>query len=274
MGFHIEIRAIPRMVTYDQARARFNSIKPIRGGSKSIRRLAERGDASKWIKEEIRDGIEVYVAGYYRADVVTYYPTHYEVSMGGYNTTSTRLFIWAALGVNVSTIYVGDWVPKWFKVPFPWVITYNDYPMESTGYYKFYYQSHEPVKEIEKPTKYKINRKRMNDVRAPLKPFYTYIDAMAAIMPDGIAAEPVKYWESPHWNNVDSVLANIENEKAWWDLFTILSWQTHRREWYRAAGNGSYSVNTPTAVRDVKAMKKWIEKGLKSINPQVLDVVN
>ena len=92
MGFHINVHNMPRIETYEQAKREFDSRKVVRGENQSVRRLGDRYEKEKWMRKEIQDGIEVYIAGYYDTDLVRFYPTHKEITLGGYPSRSTQMF--------------------------------------------------------------------------------------------------------------------------------------------------------------------------------------
>ena len=94
MGFHINVYNMPRIETYEQAKHEFDSRKVVRGENQSVRRLGDRYEKEKWLRQEIKDGIEVYIAGYYDTDLIRYYPTHKEITLGGYPSRSTEYFVY------------------------------------------------------------------------------------------------------------------------------------------------------------------------------------
>jgi hypothetical protein len=265
MAFHIDTKPIEFMPTYQSAKAVFERLTPIRGGDQSLRRIGKRSDDTKWLKHEIHEGIDVYVAGFHRTNLVTYYPTHYKLSMRGWTTLSTRLFIQAVIGVPVYYLHEKDYVPKGFRVPFDWNILYNYMPIKSNVSYDFDY-AHNPLSEMDKPPKYKINRKRMNEVRQVAKPFYAYIHTMDNLLGDMEMADK-SYWDSPYRHSPSKVMEDINNQECWWAMFECLAWQTQGRAWNHKAGKTEY-------WRKPDAMKQSIEESLKVMNPQVLDVVN
>jgi hypothetical protein len=118
---------------------------------------------------------------------------------------------------------------------------------------------------LEQPTKYKVNRKRMNEVRKTAKPFYNYIDAMDNLVGDMDVAFK-NYWDSPYRDSY-KVIANLGVEEQWWDMFECIAWQTQRSNWDHKSSQRVY-------VRQPNAMKKLVDDALKAVNPQVLDVVN
>jgi hypothetical protein len=264
MAFFIDTKPIKQMNSYQQAKDMFNQLTPIRGGDQSLRRIGRRNDETKWLKHEIREGVEVYVAGFYYTDLVTYYPTHYKLSMHGYYSMSTRLFIEAVLGVPVYNLHERDYVPKGFKVDFDWNILFNYMPIKSIGLYDFNYD-HTPITKLDQPTKYKVNRKRMNEVRKLAKPFYNYIDAMDNLVGD-MELTSKNYWDSPYRDSY-KVIANLSDEKQWWNMFECLAWQTQRSSWDSNTSQRVY-------MREPKAMKKHVDDALKEHSPSVLDVVN
>lgn len=265
MAFHIDTRLIKHIPNYQSAKDLFEQLTPVRGGDQSLRRIGNRNDETKWLRHEIREGVEVYVAGFHYTDLVTYYPTHYKLSMHGYTSISTRLFIQTVLGVPVYNLREYDYVPKGFKVPFDWNIHFNGYPIKSHEVYKFNYDN-TPITALDQPIKYAVNRKRMKEVRSIATPFYTYIDSMDNLMTSDAVTGNTSLWDSPYRDGF-KVVANLGNEEQWWAMFECLAWQTQGRKWDNNTGNVVY-------WRQPKAMKKHVDDALKLNSPSVLDVVN
>ena len=265
MAFYIDTAPIRRIPNYTSAKEWFEYLTPVRGGDQSVRRIGNRKDDTKWLKHELRDGVDVYVAGFHSTELITYYPTHYKLSMRGWVSTSTRLFVEAVMGVSVHNLNEREYVPQGFTMPFDWNIWYNHYPIVSSKVYEFDYD-HKPLTAIEQPVKYKVNRKRMNEVRKVAKPFYTYIDTMHNLMDDpkeGHKSRPdTKYSHA----SVDVFVADLPDQEAWWDMFQALSFMTEGRKWVYGTGSVHY--------RQPKAMKQVIERALKATSNHVLDVVN
>jgi hypothetical protein len=183
--------------------------------------------------------------------------------MNGYDSISTRLFIQTVKGVGVYPIKSRDYIPHGFDAPFKWDISYNDYPISSIEVYDFTYDD-KPITKLEQAVKYKVNRKRMNEVRKVVVPFYKYIDSMDKLLPTHEISDR-SVWASKYRNG-DNIIANIGNEEEWWDMFEVMSWHTQGRGWDHQTGKSIY-------WRNVKAMKKMVDDALKASNPQVLDVV-
>lgn len=259
MGFHINIHDVPRIYGYKHAIERFNSIEPIRGGDQSVRRIGKRNDASKWLKHEIRDGIDVYIAGFHHTDVVTFYPTHYEIYMGGWNTMSTQIFIQGITGRYSHAIAKSKFVPSGFDVGIGADVMFGTQPMWSTEAYKFDYAGN-PLQEMPTLTRYRINRKRMNEVRAVAKPFYKYMEAMHAITPiDQVTRD--SYESLNMWRG--NLVQYLTDESKWWGLFEYLASNTYISHYH----------NRLAYERSLSGMKRMIENELKGASPEVLEPV-
>jgi hypothetical protein len=268
MAFHIDTYHLPRIYGYDDAKNRFNNLTPIRGGDQSVRRIGKRNDATKWLKHEIRDGVDVYVVGLHRTDVITYYPTHYEIFMGGWGTTSTMLFITAITGRLCTGISTRNYVPQGFPESLMGAAhSYNGYPINTRTTYKFDYDDNPlDLDAHPKLVKYKVNRKRMNEVRRVAKPFYDYVNAMNNLTDRNISDDGRNdYWSSPYRNG-EKLLADISNQDKWWEMFQCLAWQTQNRRFDYQLGHMVYERNTSN-------MKRKIENELKYNSPHVLDAV-
>lgn len=263
MAFHIDANVLPRIHGYNHARELFNSIPPIRGGDQSVRRIGKRSDATKWLRLEIRDGVDVFVAGFHHSNIVEFYPTHYNISMCGYNTISTQLYITAITGHGCYNVRSSELVPRGFSADVNADATYNGYPIYANSRYEFDY-SDKPMQTMPVLKKYKVNRKRMNEVRKTAKPFYEYIEAMSNLMGEEIDNE-TNYWQS-EYRNPSRAVHDLPNKDVWWDMFNSVAWSTQSRHYDYKTGKQHY-------YRNVKTMKEWIDNALKAENPQVLDVV-
>jgi len=263
MGFHIDASVLPRIYGYNHARELFNSITPIRGGDQSVRRIGKRSDSTKWLKHEIRDGVDVFIAGLHHSNIVEYHPTHYELSMCGWNTMSTQLFIHAITGKGCYNICESAYVPRGFKADINAYARFGEYAIRSNGDYKFDYDN-KPLQEMPVVKKYRVNRKRMNEVRKIAKPFYEYIDAMHNLAPDELDSK-VSYWASPYRDATNLVLS-LNNKDEWWNMFEVLTWQSRSTRY-------DYTLGHMVYTRSVAGMKRIVDTFLKEANPQVLDEV-
>jgi hypothetical protein len=263
MAFHIDASVLPRILSYNHARELFHDITPIRGGDQSVKRLGNRNDATKWLRHEIRDGVDVFVAGFHNSNIVEYHPTHYNISMCGWNTLSTQLFITAITGSGCYGVRSSELVPRGFDAHVNADATYNGYGIYASERYAFDYVD-TPMQEMPRIKKYKVNRKRMNEVRKIAKPFYEYIDAMGNLMGEEIDGD-VTYYQSDY-RNPSRVVEDLPNEYVWWDMFNAVAWMKQGRHYDYKTGKQHY-------YRSVKAMKDWIDDALKANNPQVLDEV-
>jgi hypothetical protein len=180
--------------------------------------------------------------------------------MHGYYSMSTRLFIEAVLGVPVYNLSEKEYVPKGFKVPFDWNILFNYYPIKSHEVYDFNYDN-TPITVLDQPIKYKVNRKRMNEVRKVAKPFYNYIDAMDNLLSRDVEVRSL--WDSDY-RDANIIVSCLGAEEVWWDMFEVLAWQTQKSRWDHKTSQRVY-------MRQPSAMKKVVDDYLKLYNPQVLD---
>lgn len=266
MAFHIDKQHLPRIYNYQDAKDLFDRLTPIRGGDQSLRRIAKRNDASKWLEHEIVDGVDIYTAGLHRSGLISYYPTHYEITMDGWGSMSTMLYITAVTGRVCTGIPTRDYIPQGFPADLLEAsFSYSGYPIDTSGTYRFDYQ-HNPLDIDKHPVlvKYKVNRKRMNEVRKIAKPFFEYIDAMHNLA-DTKPEEGYDYWGSPYRKGSE-VVANINNQDKWWDMFQCLAWQTQTRKYDYTTGHMVYG-------RNADSMKRHIDNELKFNSPHVLDAV-
>lgn len=259
MAFHIDTYYIPRIYGYGYAKELFEKTTPIRGGDQSMRRLAKRNDATKWLKHEILDGVDVYIAGLHNTDVITYYPTHYEIHMGGWDSISTRLFIEAITCNRCASVKLRDYIPAGFRDLNDATVLYDGYPITAKGRYKFSYDD-KPLSDLPSLQKYKVNRKRMNEVRALAKPFYSYMQTMA-----GLSPEEMEQMNVP-WRGTLDIVEHLQDEDKWWALFQYLSWHSRIAHWSTG--------NRITYVRSLKVMRNSVENALKGkFAEEVLEAV-
>ena len=164
MGFHINVHNMPRIETYEQAKREFDSRKVVRGENQSVRRLGDRYEKEKWMRKEIQDGIEVYIAGYYDTDLIRFYPTHKEITLGGYPSTSTEYFVNYIGSLSLRSFEHKEYVPAPFTKS-PLVansdivcsVGYHDSYINAYDWYKFDYDNKPISDNFLKPKKYKFD---------------------------------------------------------------------------------------------------------------------
>ena len=255
MGFHINTSNMPVIKTFDQAKKEFQSRTVVRGQPHSMRRLGGRYEKEKWLKQEMIEGIEVYVAGYYNSELVRYYPTHMEFSLGGYPSLTTKLFI-QGLTYTVSfwKYYPDDYVPKPFsheankdiesRVTLYGIRDEADRHIDSRSWYKVYYDKRfDDNDNYLTPKKFKVDRKRMKEITHRYQPFLKYADSMIKLNSDAdtIRDEATsKYIKEQRSDNFIStwVLQSALQESEWWYVYYELARETYssvfnptNREW-------------------------------------------
>ena len=255
MGFHINTSNMPVIKTFEQAKKEFQSRTAVRGQPHSVRRLGGRYEKEKWLKQEMIEGIEVYVAGYYNSELVRYYPTHMEFSLGGYPSLSTKLFI-QGLTYTVSfwKYYPDDYVPKPFsheankdiesRVTLYGIRDEADRHIDSRSWYKVYYDKRfDDNDNYLTPKKFKVDRKRMKEITHRYQPFLKYADSMIKLNSDAhtIRDEATsKYIIEQRSDNFIStwVLQSALQESEWWYAYYELARETYssvfnptNREW-------------------------------------------
>ena len=280
MGFHINTSNMPVIKTFDQAKREFQSRTAVRGQPHSVRRLGDRYEKEKWLKQEMLEGIEVYVAGYYNSELVRYYPTHMEFSLGGYPSLSTKLFI-QGLTYTISfwNYYPDDYVPKPFsheanKAIETRVTLYGksleaDRYIDKDSWYKVYYDERfDDNDNYITPKKFKVDRKRMKEITHRYQPFLKYADSLIKLNSDAdtIRDEATsKYIREQRADNFIStwVLQSALQESEWWYVYYELA-----RETYSSVFN---STNREWEGKlTIRGMKHYIYNELKKNSPQVL----
>lgn len=170
------MREIKRITTYEEAKLRYEQIKPIRGRAADIRPLGARGNDNYRIAKYINvlSGQVSYQCILYSTPVVEFKSDgDVEINMGGWNSTATREFInrilhlacytkngsaVLCLGNNAEVVLhtVKTTVIRRMEVyPFTWELA-----------------SSEPVYETQ------LNKKKANGVRAKYSEFEKYLKAM------------------------------------------------------------------------------------------------
>jgi len=269
---------MPIIKTFDQAKKEFQSRTAVRGQPHSVRRLGDRYEKEKWLKQEMLEGVEVYIAGYYDTELVRYYPTHMEFSLGGYPSLSTKLFI-QGLTYTISfwNYYADDYVPKPFsheanKAIETRVTLYGksleaDRHIDKDSWYKVYYDERfDDNDNYITPKKFKVDRKRMKEITHRYQPFLKYADSMIKLNNDYVTDEATsKYIREHRADNFVStwVLQNALDESQWWYAYYALACQTcssvfnpSNREW-----EGKITI---------RGMKNYLYNELKKNSPQVL----
>lgn len=267
MAFSIDVHDLPTIRSYEDAVRVFTDIKPIRGGSQSVKRLGKRSDKNKTLVEEIVDGIKVYRARLWYSDLVSYFPTHYEISMGGYPSRSTEKFIDKVSPSFISKAQKSDFIPKDFVLDseISRYYYFAGVPINTGSVYKFAYGSNAPLEPLKHPTyqKFAVDRKKMNEVRRNYRPFTYYVRAMHGLtQPDTFERSGYKLY------SYTQVIEMVESGdlRAWSDIFSWL---------YSAARSParSWRSERPEAYCDLKDVFALFDVAVKACNPQVLKVV-
>ena len=260
MAYHIDAHHLPTLHHYKHALDEFNSIKPVRGEPQSMRRLGKRSDRNKWIRKEMIDGIEVYIAGLYETGLIYYYPTHMELTMGGWDTMSTREFIRKVAGKRLSSYDRSKHIPRGYMPPDEPRIDqfYNGYSIHANEKYKFTYEGFpmEPNRHP-LPKKYSVNRKLLAEVRKPFKEFYTYLETMYKLHGEGVPENDGQLYRD--------VYIEVPSKDKWWSCYISIAHRIARYKW-DTKGHVQY-------VKSYKDMIEYVEVDIRRNNPQVLTVV-
>jgi hypothetical protein len=274
MGFHINVWNMPRIETYDKAKEVFASKTVVRGENQSIRRIGDRYEREKWLRQEILDGIEVYTAGYYDTDLVRFYPTHKEITLGSYPSTSTQFFVEYIGGINLQQFQHKKYVPSPFTRS-PMVKNHQIecyinnvhglYYMNADAWYKLDYKNKAlNESQFETPVKYRFDASQMRELRKPYKKLLKYADTMLklsnneGVEKDENLNEQVRVYRE----NVLEMFA--DEDKTYLSYYHLLSRCQHHR-W-----NGKdYDTRC-----NIGMIKRYLDKQIKLENPQVLVEVN
>lgn len=273
MGFHINVWNMPRISDYKHAKEVFNSKTVVRGENQSVRRLGNRYEKEKWLRQEIQDGVEVYIAGYYDTDLVRFYPTHKEITLGGYPSTSTQYFVEYIGGVNLYQFEHKRYVPAPFTRS-PMVKNHQiecymtqsgeRLCMNASDWYKLDYEQMPIDKnQFEKPVKYRFDASQMRELRKPYKKFLKYADTMLKLN-NNVGLEnddEIDRQVRPltQYKGNEGVLNLLADEDKTYLAYYYMVHKTQHRNW----STDSYRVN-------IGMIKRFLDKMIKLENPQVL----
>lgn len=273
MGFHINVWNMPRISDYKHAKEIFNSKTVVRGENQSVRRLGDRYEKEKWLRQEIQDGIEVYIAGYYDTDLVRFYPTHKEITLGSYPSTSTQYFVEYIGGVNLIAFDHKRYVPSPFTRHPMVANSHIECSMTTSGGYK-YLNAHDwykldyhnvPLNEeqFETPRKYLFDASQMRELRKPYKKFLKYADTMLKLNNNvGLENDDVidkQILPLTQFKGNEGVLNLLADEDKTYLAYYYMVHKTQHRNW----ATDSYRVN-------IGMIKRYLDKIIKLENPQVL----
>jgi len=270
MGFHINVYNMPRIETYDEAKKVFNSKTLVRGEQKSIRRLGDRYEKEKWIRQEMQDGVESYVAGYYNTDLVRFYPTHKEITLGGYPSTSSQYFVGYISGHSITDFEHKSYVPAPFTRS-PMVKNHQIegylslgseiYCINANDWYAITYDR-KPLnpKQFETPVKYKFDASQMRELRLPYKKLLKYADTMLKLSNNEGVEEDKKLDEQSRVYRDRKLEMFADEDKTYLSYYHLVNQCQHNR-W-----NGKNYDSTC----NIGMIKRYIDKQIKLENPQVL----
>lgn len=269
MGFHINEYSMPRLGTYEQAKEYFNNNAPVRGENKSIRRLGDRYAREKWLRQEIKDGIETYVAGYYRTDLVRFYPTHKEITLGGYPSYSTKRFV-----ERIASIWLVEFEHKRY-VPAPFTrqpnvvnneiecaLSLNGYKhMDAYSWYRIDYDGKTYDEQYITPKKFKVDPAQMRELRKPYKNLIKYVDTIIKLGNAGVESDQKLTDQIPEGHG--RILEMMKHEDNMYLAHYYLLKNTQHRVYWNAGTGDKFHVT-------IGMVKRFLDKIIKLENPQVL----
>ena len=170
------MRDIKRITTYEEAKLRYEQVKPIRGRAGDVRPLGKRSNANFRIAKRVNplNNTTSYQCILYSTPVVEFKPDgDVEINMGGWNSTATRTFVARLLHLSCyskngsSVLCLGNKVEVVLHTTKNTVIRRLEvYP------YTWELTSSEPVYETQ------LNKKKANNVRQQYSEFEKYLKAM------------------------------------------------------------------------------------------------
>jgi hypothetical protein len=271
VGFHINAYSMPSLGTYDNAKEFFNNNAPIRGENQSIRRLGDRYAKEKWIRQEIQEGVEVYIAGYYNTDLVKFLPTHKEITLGGFPSYSSKRFV-----ERVANQWLVEFEHKKY-VPAPFTrqpnvvnndiecaLSLNGYHyMNANNWYRIDYDGNTDDEQYIKPMKCQLDTSQMRELRKPYRTLIKYIDTIIKLGNAGVEHDAELIKQLPDMDNgYANMLEFMKHENNMYLSQYYLIRQTQHRVYHRTEG-GKYHVT-------IGMVKRYLDKLLKLENPQVL----
>ena len=269
MGFHINVYTMPRINDYKHAKEIFSSTTAVRGESQSVRRLGNRYEKEKWLRQEIQEGVEVYIAGYYNTDLVRFYPTHKEITLGGYPSDSTQYFVEYIAGLGLYPFEHKHYVPAPFTRN-PLVKNHqiecfinllgDNFYMNANDWYKLDYNK-KPIDEsqFEKPVKYRLDASQMRELRLPYKKLLKYADTMLKLNSEGVENdEKLSQQVSVYEDRILDLFA--DEDKTYLSYYHLLRQCQHHR----------WNGNNYDTRCNIGMIKRYLDKQIKLENPQVL----
>jgi len=269
VGFHINEYSMPRLGTYEEAKKYFNNNAPVRGENQSIRRLGDRYAREKWLRQEIQDGIEVYVAGYYKTDLVRFYPTHKLITLGGYPSYSTKRFVERISGEWLVEFEHKKYVPAPFtrqpnvvNSDIECMLSVNGYHcMDAYTWYRIDYDHNTDAEQYIKPKKYKIDNSLMRELRKPYRNLIKYIDTIIKLGNAGVESDQELTKQIPEGHG--RILEMMKHESNMYLAQYYLLRNTQHQLYWNAGTGDKYHVT-------IGMVKRFLDKIIKLENPQVL----
>lgn len=258
MAFSIDTHDLPTIRSFEQAKAKWESITPIRGRSENRRPLGKRSAIdSKWI-EYYNHGEEMVVCGLHRTGVITYYKDRVEIWMAGWDSQSTTKFIRRVADLSCNAHNFGKYIPDGFNIKYNYAdVIINCYPLSASNKHVFSYDG-KLLSEPAEVYKYSVNRKRMNAIRKQYKSFYDYMQSMYNLVRD---QEIELLWSRNSYNTTD-----LLNEEVRWDIFQeALQVGATNSKWY--------SNSSMRKIIDYNKMCRFIDSIIKADHPEALDSV-
>jgi hypothetical protein len=273
VGFHINQYSMPVLNNYETAKEHFKNTAPVRGENQSIRRLGDRYAREKWLRQEIKDGVEVYVAGYYNTDLVAFYPTHKSITLGGFPSYSTKRFVERIANVWLVEFEHKRYVPAPFtKQPnvvnneIECALSLNGYKhMDAYTWYRIEYDHNTDEEQYIKPKKCRIDTSQLRELRKPYRNLIKYVDTLIKLGNAGVEHDMKLSDQLPEERNYvekyTQLLEFMKDENNMYLSYYYLARQTQRQTW---SNDGSkYHIT-------IGMVKRFLDKLLKLHNPQVL----
>lgn len=273
MGFHINVYNMPRINDYKHAKAEFESRTAVRGESQSVRRLGDRYEKEKWLRQEIVDGIEVYIAGYYDTELVAFYPTHKEITLGGYPSLSTKYFLSYIGGVTINEFEHRQYVPAPFtrspmvknhQIECVMWLDRDAYHINARDWYAISYDNKPMYPErFETPVKYKFDASQMRELRKPYKDTLKYIDTILKLNNNTGMEHDIELDKKVNAYG-DRKMEILRDDNNRYLAMYHLCRRTQHQRWNGGGLNGyEHDVN-------IGMIKRYVDKMIKLENPQVL----
>jgi hypothetical protein len=205
--------------------------------------------------------------------LVRFYPTHKEITLGGYPSYSTKRFV-----ERIS----GEWLVEFEHkryVPAPFTrqpnVVNNDiegmlsmkngyHCIDAYSWYRVEYDGKTNAEQYIKPKKFKVDNALMRELRKPYRNLIKYVDTIIKLGNAGVDSDDAIIKQLPEYHKgYENILEFMKHENNMYLAHYYLIKQTQHRVYWHASTGDKYHVT-------IGMVKRFLDKMLKLENPQVL----